>query len=168
MSPRAQSGRQISETKLAPFPWCSFKEGRSSPLPTLGMKRLGDGSLRSEPCTHLSAHYCPPRATLWDPVPGVTAMVCVPKSLCELPACSPLQHSPHRLFTYKHPAVFKVQLLQAHSQDTWDIGPWSCCQALLLPQANTFAALCLCHLVKLGVSTLFSHKTLNLWDKTTT
>lgn len=28
MCPRAQSGGQISETKLAPFPWCSFKEGR--------------------------------------------------------------------------------------------------------------------------------------------
>lgn len=54
----------------------------------------------------LTTHHCPPRATLWDPVPGVSAMVCVP---CELPPCSALHHSPHRLFSYQHPALFKVQ-----------------------------------------------------------
>lgn len=65
----------------------------------------------------VTAHYCPPRATRWDPVPRVSAMACVPKSLCELPPCSALHHSPHRLFTYKHPALFKVQLSEAHRQD---------------------------------------------------
>lgn len=57
----------------------------------------------------VTTHHCPPRATLWDPVPGVSAMVCVPKSLCELPPCSALHHSPHKLFTHQHPALFKVQ-----------------------------------------------------------
>lgn len=139
MSPRAQSGRQISETKLAPFPWCSFKEGPAhSPLWAGRSWGIVPSTLSLvhtwvQRGISVTAHYCPPRATLQDPVPGVSAMVCVPKSLCEPPARSALQHSSHRLFTYKHPAVFKVQLSQAHSQDTWDTGPRSCCQDLLLP-----------------------------------
>lgn len=66
----------------------------------------------------VTARCCPPRATLWDPGAGVSAMVCVPKNLCELPPCSALHHSPQRLFTCKQPALLKVQLSQARRQNT--------------------------------------------------
>lgn len=85
-------------------------------------------------------------------------MLCVPKSLG--PPCSvPI---PHRLFTCKHPTLFNVQLARltgrTHDWDPGTQGSW--CQALLLPQANPFTALCLCHPAKLGgIYSIFTQTT---------
>lgn len=127
LSAQEHNQRQISETKLASFPWCSFKEEGPAHSPLWAGRGWGM-VLSTLSLVHASVQrgidvtaHCCPRATLWILCQQSVPWPESPKaSGSHLPA---LHHSPHRLFTCKHPALFKVQLAQAHRQVTW-LGSW--------------------------------------------
>lgn len=174
---RAQSCRQISETKLAPFPWCSFEEGASSSLPTLGRKRLGNGSLHSNPCTYISAKRdycnCPLLSTKSHTLGSWGRSQC--HGLCPqkplwtasmLSSASP----PTKAVYVKTPSSAKSAAITGsqaeHETGIQDLGAGA---KLSYCPKQTLSLLYACvTLQSWVVSTLFWHKPLNLWLKTTT
>lgn len=126
---RAQSGRQSSKTKSGSVSLLLYRGPAQSPLWTERKWGIVPSTLY---LAHASVqegiiatpHCCPPRVTLWYPVPAVSAMVSVPRWLWESPPCSALHHSPHVPFTYKYPSLFKVSLYYRLTDRTqgWDFG----------------------------------------------
>lgn len=140
MCPRAQPGRQISETKLAPFPWCTFKEGSPAHSPPWAGKVWGivPSTLSLVPPSGIivNAHQ--------KPHSGILCQESVPWSVSQKPLwAASMLCSAHTGHLHINTQLWLK--CNYHWQDTsWDPGPQSCCQALLLPQANPFTALSPC------------------------
>lgn len=150
MCPRAQPGRQISETKLAPFPWCTFKEGSPAHSPPWAGK--GWGMVPS------TLSLVPPSGIIVNahqkPHSGILCQESVPWSVSQKPLwAASMLCSAHTGHLHINTQLWLK--CNYHWQDTsWDPGPQSCCQALLLPQANPFTALSPC---KAGGCLLYFH-----------
>lgn len=161
---RAQSSRQI--WKMALFPWCSFKAGMSSPLPTLGRKRLGHGSLHSKPCTPINAKGIIVTAHQ-EPHSGILCQESVPWSVAPKAPASCLHAqlctTPHKGYFHRNTQLcLKCNYHRLTGRTDWDPGPWSWCQALSYCPKQTLSlklfCSCLCHPAKLGGYLLYFHK----------
>lgn len=162
MCPRAQPGRQISKTKMAPFPWCSFKEGSPAHSPPWAGKGWGvvPSTLSLVPPSVqrgiiVNAHQ--------KPHSGILCQESVPWPVSQKPLwAASMLCSAHTGHLHMNTQLWLK--CNYHWQDT-RLGPRTSELLPSSPAAPSKPFHCSVTWQSWGMSTLFSHKPLNLWVK---